>query len=523
MSTSNRKENIQSPPLKVSRLSSLQPRLLDDCLPPAAPPHPKSEDVDGGGGNNSKPAPSLINLLRGWPNPSLLAVEQLKRATGTVLEDKKVWIPGLEYAPDPGFVPLRGRIAEWTAKHYGQKTSADEICITGGASQSLANILLSFTDPGVTRAVWMAAPCYFLACPIFEDAGLGERMRAVPEDDEGVDVEVLRKLMREFEANGSEIEYKPTRNPYPHRKHYRHLIYLVPTFSNPSGKTMGLKSRRALVELAREFDALLVCDDVYDFLQWPVLDQVPAADAPVELPNEMLPRLSDIDISLGRSQHSTPEKNFGHAVSNGSFSKLAGPGVRTGWVHGTPDFVVGLSQTGATRSGGAPSQFSAIVMDEMLRNGDLDKHLSETVRPALQRRHALITKLIREELEAGYGCKLVEQENEGKEGGDAIKLFGGYFVWIKLPEGVKASEVAQAAKKEGNLIVAEGPLFEVAGDEDAAKFDGFLRLSFAWEEEEGLVEGVKRLSAVLKRVVAGEKPVKGLDGAAEDGNESEYK
>ena len=116
MSTSNRKENIQSPPLKVSRLSSLQPRLLDDCLPPAAPPHPKSEDVDGGGGNNSKPAPSLINLLRGWPNPSLLAVEQLKRATDTVLEDKKVWIPGLEYAPDPGFVPLRGRIAEWTVR-----------------------------------------------------------------------------------------------------------------------------------------------------------------------------------------------------------------------------------------------------------------------------------------------------------------------------------------------------------------------------------------------------------------------
>lgn len=54
----------------------------------------------------------------------------------------------------------------------------------------------------------MAAPCYFLACPIFEDAGLGDRMRAVPEDDEGVDVDVLRKLMREFEENDSKTEYK---------------------------------------------------------------------------------------------------------------------------------------------------------------------------------------------------------------------------------------------------------------------------------------------------------------------------
>lgn len=315
---------------------------------------------------------------------------------------------------------------------------------------------------------------------------------------------------------------KPTKVPYPYRKHYRHLIYLVPTCSNPSGKTMGLERRCALVELARELDALIICDDVYDFLQWSVLDEFPAADAPVQLPKGILPRLSDIDISLGGSQYSTPGKNFGHAISNGSFSKLAGPGVRTGWVHGAPDFVLGLSQTGATRSGGAPSQFSAIIMDEMLRNGDLDKHLSETVRPALQRRHALITKLIREELEAGSECKLVEREKE-KEEGDAIKLYGGYFVWVKLPEGVKAKEVAQVAKKDENLIVAEGPLFEVVGDEEAAKFGGFLRLSFSWEEEEDIVEGVKRLSGVLKRVIGGEKGIKGLGRVRKDGNEGEFK
>lgn len=88
-----------------------------------------------------------------------------------------------------------------------------------------------------------------------------------------------------------------------------------------------------MVRLAREFDALVVTDDVYDFLQW-------RADGQSTLDNAVLPRLVDVDRTLDGGA-----KGFGNTVSNGSFSKIAGPGLRTGWVEGTPRFSWGCSQT----------------------------------------------------------------------------------------------------------------------------------------------------------------------------------
>lgn len=153
-----------------------------------------------------------INLLRGWPSPATLPSEALKAATARALSDPAVFIPGLQYAPDPGFQPLREALAAWLARFYDiGPGDPDRICITGGASQSAANILASFTDPAVTRSVWMAAPCYFLACPIFQDAGLGPRLRAVPEDQDGLDLEILEQKLKEAdeawdrEGNGSTV------------------------------------------------------------------------------------------------------------------------------------------------------------------------------------------------------------------------------------------------------------------------------------------------------------------------------
>lgn len=125
--------------------------------------------------------------------------------------------------------------------------------------------------------------------------------------------------------------YKQAR---PWSKIYKHIIYAVPTFANPSSKTMSLKRRQELVQLAREFDALIVTDDVYDMLQWP------SDSSQARLDSATLPRIVDIDRTLDGGA-----KEFGNAVSNGSFSKIAGPGLRTGWVEGTSKLVYGCSQT----------------------------------------------------------------------------------------------------------------------------------------------------------------------------------
>lgn len=333
---------------------------------------------------------SHINLLRGWPNPKLLPAAQLKAASQTALSAPDTFTPGLLYGPDPGFQPLRESIVEKLDAFYGPTTRrafpsakvgdgngegkgeigsleerAERICITGGASQNLANVLLVYSDPAVTT-VWIVAPCYFMACNILDDAGV--EMRAVAEGEEGIDLEALEKELKEAEKsekkvcscfpvsswegkfwlhhvehNSSQVSIpnlllvegnaidasqtktnspQPLKAPRPWSKIYKHIIYCVPTFSNPSGRTMTLSARQSLVVLARKYDALIVTDDVYDYLQWPTDDSCAST-----LQDALLPRLVDVDRSLPPS----PEADgFGNAMSNGSFSKITGPGVRTG-------------------------------------------------------------------------------------------------------------------------------------------------------------------------------------------------
>lgn len=136
-----------------------------------------------------------INLLRGWPNPTLLPTKQLQNAAQIALSDPSISTPGLLYGPDEGYAPLRTEISKWLSSFYSCPDDPARICITGGASQNLACILQVFTDPSVTNGVWMVAPCYFLACRIFEDAGFAGRLRAVREDEEGIDVEYLEREM----------------------------------------------------------------------------------------------------------------------------------------------------------------------------------------------------------------------------------------------------------------------------------------------------------------------------------------
>ncbi|KAI0817153.1 pyridoxal phosphate-dependent transferase [Xylaria sp. FL0064] len=532
---------------------------------------------------NMKEKKKSINLLRGWPSTSLLPAPALRAASQTALSDPNIWAPGLEYGPDPGYQPLREALAHWLGRFYGgvvPTTSpsastvrgegdessqmheedgaqgqnergnggegADRITITGGASQSLACLLQSFTDPAHTLAVWIVAPCYFLACPIFEDAGFAGRLRAVPEDAEGADIEFLEREMRalekqrqekqvsrrtgEGERGGQQAEdghvgpkYK---DPGRHRKIYRHVVYCVPAFSNPSGRTMTLARREGLVELARRHDALVICDDVYDMLQWRIESHPSTSTStsrstsshPGILHKALLPRIADLDIAQGPSPHDPIGKHFGHVVSNGSFSKLVAPGVRTGWTYSTADFATGLSQTGSTRSGGAASQLAATIVCELLlpsKRGDkggeeecemgekdceLDIHIRQTLLPSYARRHGVLSRAIREVL-VPLGVRFAEDSLCGHEG-----VYGGYFVWMTLPRGngkvwPSAQAIADRCRSDEELMIGNGELFAVYGDEETVRFDDAIRLCFAWEDEEDLVDGVQRLGRVIRAML----------------------
>ncbi|TAQ88802.1 hypothetical protein B7494_g2896 [Chlorociboria aeruginascens] len=452
--------------------------------------------------------PKPINLLRGWPNPALLPTALINAAGKKALSNPRISTPGLLYGPDAGYQPLREEIGVWLQKFYspsllpkgelvtemGRETLGDRICITGGASQNLACILQVFSDPLYTKRVWMVAPCYYLACRIFADAAL--KMSAVEEGDEGIDLLALERGMKEVESETKDV---PLKTPTPWSKKYAHIIYCVPTFSNPSGKSMSRSHRQALVILARKYNALIIADDVYDFLQWKNFP-CPCSYGWAPLKSALLPRLVDIDRTL--SPTPAPE-DFGNTVSNGSFSKIVGPGVRTGWAEASPKFIYGLSQCGSSKSGGAPSQAMATVMHELVKGGKLNRHIRMVLIPAYEKRWRWMMSAIASIL-------MPLGVNVQKQSGESGERAGGYFLWLALPQGVSASEVSEIAKRQEELIVAPGGLFEVMGDE-TVKLDGYVRVCFAWEGEKGsdgswvgmreLQDGILRLGRVIKGIL----------------------
>lgn len=429
-----------------------------------------------------------IDLFSGWPHPTLLPAKLISSAAQTVLADSTLYSDALNYGPDPGSDRLREQLAAWLSNYYGTPwTSASRLTVTGGASQGLVSILQVYTDPSYTKNIYMVTPTYFLACRIFEDNGFAGRLRAVPEDDEGIDISYLEACLSKDNLNNGWNLMKPTKRPLESQKHYRNVIYAVPTFSNPRNNVMSLERRRELVRISRKYDALVVTDDVYDFLHWTSENEVKA----------VIPRLVDIDHTLDDGV----DDEFGHVVSNASFSKLIGPGMKTGWTESTPRFAEGLAQSGLNRSGGGPSHFSASVIAEMLRTDALQAYLKGMLLPALRGRHQILFDAMQKYL-IPHGVSLFSKDhNEGNSGKIRKASQGGYYMYLCLPSTLDAAEFVRMAQAEENILLINGERFEVSGDENSVPVKHSVRLCVAGEAEELLVPGIERISNLLVRML----------------------
>jgi DNA-binding transcriptional MocR family regulator len=253
---------------------------------------------------------------------------------------------------------------------------------------------------------------------------------------------------------------------------------------------MPLDRRIELVKLARQYDALIITDDVYDFLQWPADLSTPS---PTGITKAALPRLVDIDRFLDGGPQRTGADGFGNATSNGSFSKICGPGIRVGWSEGSPKFAYGVSQAGTSCSGGAPSQLTSTYMNILVKEGTLSKHIFETLQPAYAARYKTLTLAVKEHL-GPLGVTLTQPNRH---------IAGGYFIWLNLPDTVKAVEFAARCQDEAQVIVAAGNIFEVP-DDQSVKFEHSIRLTFSWIDENLMVEAVKKISVVLDSCLRGE-------------------
>ncbi|RDW83402.1 hypothetical protein BP5796_04893 [Coleophoma crateriformis] len=451
----------------------------------------------------------LINLQLGWPSRELLPASALAQAATDSMADYELACSALLYGPGLGNTPLRQAVAQWLSEVYAPAAGdipVERISISGGASQNVANLLQVFTDAGFTRHVWMIEPVYHLASKIFEDAGFQGKLRGVPEDAEGCDVGYLRARLLDVERERQRSLLRTGEDDRPqfktgalYPKIYKHVIYCVPTFSNPSAKTMSLRRREQLLCLAREFDALIITDDCYDVLRWPKNQGVSSHEL-----GPLPPRLVDLDRTLpGGSE-------WGNTVSNGTFSKLVGPGIRVGWMESTSLFALGLVRVGSTSSGGNPSQFTSTLVAQLLQKNILQDHIQQVLIPTyIGRYHSLMNAIekylvpLEAKVDIGESFAVTLQRNTQTI---QTEEAGGFFTYITLPSDLPDTKVLAArALAEYNLKLAFGELFQVRGDGESGKrpgreFDHSLRLCWAWEENHRLEAGIRRLADLILKI-----------------------
>ncbi len=283
--------------------------------------------------------PGILDLGWGHPDPAVLPVAALQRATATVLAHYGA--DALAYGAERGPGPL----IEWVCTRLratdARAPDPTDVVITAGASQALDILCTLCTAPGDT--VLVESPTYHLAVRILRDHPLN--LIAVPSDADGINVAALEALLGRMARRG---------------EHAR-LLYFVPTHHNPTGVCMSLERRKALAALAAQFGVLLVEDDVYRELSY---------DAPAP------PSVWSI----------APP---GTVARIGSFSKSLAPGLRLGYLTADASLTRRLIGSGLLDSGGGLNPFAALTVAEVCTSGDFDAtvaHLRATYR---ERRDAL--------------------------------------------------------------------------------------------------------------------------------------
>jgi 2-aminoadipate transaminase len=338
----------------------------------------------------------------------------------------------LSYGANAGPACLRGRLAKRLTEREMRPTGLDETTITGGNSQALEQLVTLFCRPG--DVVLVERPTYSLALGILRDHPVV--VEALPFDEEGLDVDALERRLVEARATGAAVR----------------MLYTIPTFHNPTGVSLSAERRRRLVAVAAAYALLVVEDDVYRELWY---DE----PAPPSLWSLAAP---------------------GTVLRLGSFAKTLAPGLRVGWLNATPEQIERIAQSGLNDSGGCPSQFAAAVVDRFVAGGRYDPHVAE-LRAAYAAR--------RDGLAAALATSL-------PEGCDFSVPAGGFFIWVSLPEGLRADELLPAAE-------AAGVSFVPAARSHLDGYDGGLRLAFTLYDTERLGAAAARLGTTIGSALRG--------------------
>jgi DNA-binding transcriptional MocR family regulator len=363
--------------------------------------------------------PGFIDLGIGNPDFDLLPLELLHHSAETYFAtgDPR----SLQYGLEQGDGYFRRALANFLTVAYGTRMDPELLFVTAGASSALDLLCTLYTRPG--DLIFVEEPSYFLALRIFEDHGL--RIVPIPMDDDGLRLDALDEKLAEFPPK---------------------LIYIIPTFQNPSGLTLSQARREKLVDRAQHYDFLVVADEVYHFLPYTQTPPQPFAA-----------------FTEGVEQ----------VISVNSFSKILAPGLRLGWIQAHGTVIKRLAGSGLLDSGGGMNPFTSALVRGLIESGGLEKNITSLRREYARRLNALDAAL-RQHLPAA----------------EYTRPQGGFFFWVRLP-GVDATELRR--KAQGFCVdLRQGELFS-----SRKGMRDYIRLSFCFYGPEAIEEGVRRLRDCL--------------------------
>lgn len=355
-----------------------------------------------------------ISFARGVPAPECLPVAELADCARAAIERDGETV--LNYGPVGGYGPLR----EWIAQRHGVEPG--RVLVTNGSLQGLDLLLGYFAPRG---RVLLEAPTYDRPLRILER--LGAEPVLVPQDGEGLDVDALERELAHDSAPA--------------------FLYLLPTFQNPSGRTLPLERRRRLAELVARHRLTVLEDDPYGAVRYE---------------GESLPTVFELE---GGEQ----------VLYSSSFSKVISPGIRVGYFVLTSVLAKAIENV-AVNTYLTPALVSQATVFEFLRRGNLERNL-ERVRGLLGPRRDAMLGALERELPGGVRWSRPE---------------GGYFLWLDFPAGVDAGELLARATDAGVTFVKGADFFP-----GGLGGGGSARLAFSFAALDEIADGVARLAALL--------------------------
>ena len=363
--------------------------------------------------------PGVLSMTGGFPNPATFPTEVLDEIAARLIRDDPA--VALQYTPVEGLLSVRDYLLDRQAQLQGQRPSLDQLIVTSGGMESIALMCQTLLDPGDPIAV--EAPTYLGALLAF--AGAEADVRPIAMDGDGLLVEALEAAL----DGGLRPKF----------------VYVIPEYQNPTGRTLTLARRRALVESCRRHRVLIFEDVAYRELSF-------ADDAP--------PSLWSLAPDL--------------VVQAGTFSKIFFPGVRLGWAVGPAEVIAQMAaaKQNTDQCAGALGQR---MVEEYGRAGHFER-LIPSARELYGSHWRALDAALRDHMPPG--CSWTTPA-------------GGFLTWLRLPEEVDTVALRPAATEAGVAYVPGRPFY--ADGRGANE----MRLSFSHLGPEQLREAVQRLAGVL--------------------------